>query len=112
MVTDRTGKLNSIYMTSLVIIYALFPPRPANDKYNHRVASDPSSGHVAVRGENIRFYLADLNRAINKGGELKLSFPGCFALAAPLLLFRLKRNGFSTGRVLSTAEGLLLTATR
>jgi hypothetical protein len=112
MVKDRTCKLNSVCLTLLVISYSIFPPSPENGRCNHRAASEPSSRDVAVRGDDIRFYLADLNRAINGEGELNLSFPGCFAWAAPFLLFRLKRNGFSNGRVVSTAEGLLLTATR
>lgn len=112
MVTDRKDKLTRIYLTSLVISYALFPPRPENVRYNRKATDEPSSVHIAVRGDNVCFYLADLNRAINGEGELRLLFPGCFALAAPSLLFRLKRNGFSNCRVLSTAEGLLLTATR
>lgn len=112
MVTDFKGKISGSYLSSLVIIYALFPPRAEKVRFNRKAAAELSVGYIAVRGDNIRFFMADLNRAINIEGELKLSFPGCCALAAPLLLFRLKRNGFSNARVLSTAEGLFLTATR
>lgn len=106
--TDCTGMLHRIYLTARVISYALFPPRPENFRHIRKGAAE----HIAMRGDNIRFYLADLNRAINREGELRLLFPGCFALAAPLLLFRLKRNGFSNCRALLTAEGVFLNASR
>jgi len=112
MVKDRTGKLNGIFLTAIIISYALFPPRPESVRDNSKSVDQFSSGFKEVRGNNIRFYMADLNRAIDGDGELKLLFPGCFVLAAPVLLYRLKRNGFSNGRVICTAQGLLLTATR
>ena len=112
MVTDCPGMTGRIYLTALVIGYALFPPSPGTAGYNRKAATEPSSEDIAVRSDNVCFYLADLNRAINPQGELRLLFPGCLALAAPLLLFRLKREGFSNCRALMTAEGLLLCATR
>ena len=112
MVKDRTAILHRICLTTLVIGYALFPPTPGKVMYNLKTAAESSSGDMVVRGDNVRFYLADLNRAINRQGELRLLFPGCFALAAPLLLFRLKREGFSNCRALMTEEGLLLCAIR
>ncbi len=113
MVTDCTSMTGRIYLTALVIGYALFPPSPGTAGCNNRkAATEPSSEDIAVRSDNIRFYLADLNHAINPQGELRLLFPGCLALAAPLLLFRLKREGLSNCRVLMTADGLFLSATR
>lgn len=106
MVTIRTGMMNRIYLTTLVISYALFPPHSKNVRYNRGTAD------ITVRSDNVRFYLADLNRAVNQRGELRLLFPDCLALAAPLLLFRLKREGFSNCRALMTDEGLLLCAIR
>ena len=106
--TARAGLTGRIYLTVLVIGYALFPPRPENVRCNHKTAPEV----IVASSDNVRFYLADLNRAINPQGELKLLFPGCLALAAPLLLFRLKREGLSNCRVLMTADGLLLSATR
>jgi hypothetical protein len=112
MVTDHTGMLQRIRLTALVISYALFPPGMKNAGYNRNTAAEPSSGLSVVSDENIRFCLADLNRTLNPHGELRLLFPGCFALAAPVLLFRLKREGFSDCRVLMAEKGLLLCATR
>jgi hypothetical protein len=45
-------------------------------------------------------------------GLLKIFFPGVFPLAAPFLLYRLKRTGFSGCRVTVTDGGLLVTARR
>ena len=120
MVTDGTGMLHNIYLTALVISYSIFPPRPENARNNRKATADSatpgifdySNSLIAVRSDNVRFLLADLNRAINTQGELRLLFPGCLALAAPLLLFRLKREGFSDCRALMTREGVLLSALR
>jgi len=43
---------------------------------------------------------------------VRLFFPNTLALAAPFLLFRMKRRGFSAGKVTVQNGGLLLTATR
>jgi hypothetical protein len=45
-------------------------------------------------------------------GFLKKFFPGVFPLAAPFLLYRLKKTGFSGCRVTVTDGGLLVTASR
>lgn len=120
MVTDGTGMLHNIYLTALVISYSIFPPIRENAGYNRKATADPakpgisvySKSIITVKSDNVRFYLADLNRAINPQGELRLLFSGCLALAAPLLLFRLKRDGFSDCRALMTPEGVLLSAIR
>jgi hypothetical protein len=112
MVTDSTGVLHRINLTALVISYAFFPPDPKKVGQNRKAAADPASGDISVNGDNASFYLADLNRAINPQGELRLLFHGCLAMAAPVLLFRLKREGFSNCRALMMDEGLLLTAIR
>jgi len=49
---------------------------------------------------------------VNDRGEIRLCFPGCFALAAPALLFRLKREGFSACTVRTTDRGLLVQGRR
>ncbi len=43
---------------------------------------------------------------------VRLFFPGAHPLAAPFVLFRLKRTGFSSCRIIVKDGGLLLTATR
>jgi hypothetical protein len=53
-----------------------------------------------------------MSRLINIRGELKLLFPGCQAFAAPALLFRLKREGFSGCTVHASNEGLVVQGRR
>jgi len=43
---------------------------------------------------------------------VRIFFPDTYILAAPFLLFRMKRRGFSSSRVTLENGGLLLTATR
>jgi len=99
-------------MSALVIAWALSPPRRENggDDAGEKSLSQPP--HNASTEEEIRFYLGDLNRGVDRQGELKLLFSGCLSFAAPFLLFRLKRKGFSNCRVLITGKGLLLCARR
>jgi len=59
--------------------------------------------------EDIRGGMAHL---ANSRGELRLLFPGCLAIAAPALLFRLKREGFSRCTVAASKEGLLVQGMR
>lgn len=53
-----------------------------------------------------------MGRFLDEGGELRLFFPECLAPAAPFLLFRLKREGFSRCSVEATERGLLLRGRR
>jgi hypothetical protein len=100
-------------LSALVMNCALFPPRPEKAGDDCTVsAGQPPAEHLVVNADNVRFYLADLDRAVNHYKELRLIIPGCFALAAPLLLFRLKRRGFSNSRAVMTDEGLLVAASR
>lgn len=100
-----------LYFSLLVAGRALFPPRPG-ERCAGEAAPLPFSEYLVVTADDIRFYLADLNRAVNPRRELRLHFPGCFALVAPFLLFRLKRWGFSNGRAVKSADGLFLAASR
>ena len=103
-----------IHMTLLVSANALFPQR--NGCSMTGVASNPSehipSGYAHVPPENVRLYLADLESAVNRQKECALFFPDCLAPAAPFLLFRLKRQGFSNCRISVTPGGLALYAQR
>lgn len=69
-------------------------------------------GAYVVAPEATAACLADLGRLVDSRGELHLLFPGCFALAAPFLLFRLKREGFSRCRAYMQNSGLVLMARR
>ena len=56
--------------------------------------------------------LLDPGQNYDNSGELSLFVPGAFSLAAPFVLFRLKRWGFSGCRVLADQEGLRIKARR
>jgi hypothetical protein len=104
-----------LYLSALVIGRALMPRRPEGEIRSGTTGtrrSTPPPGFIRVPARDVSFYLADLDRAVGRQGELALFFPGCLAVAAPFLLFRLKRAGFSACRAEMTGEGLLLTATR
>jgi hypothetical protein len=45
-----------------------------------------------------------MQRFLNPRGELQLFFPDCLPIAAPFILFRLKRQGFS-GCLVQAVEG-------
>lgn len=47
-----------------------------------------------------------MGRLLDSRGELRLYFPGCLAIAAPVILFRLKREGFSRCSVEASPQGL------
>ncbi len=102
-------------ITVRLIGWALSPPRQERDGKSGEAtpasAAAPAEEIVAQQSD-LRFYVADFNRAVDRRGRLALLFPGCLAPAAPFLLFRLKRSGFSDCRAVITAEGLHLSATR
>jgi hypothetical protein len=80
------------------------------------VAANPTgdipSGYTHVPPEKVLLYLADLNSAVNHHNVCALFFSDCLAPAAPFLLFRLKRQGFSNCRISVTTGGLALYAQR
>lgn len=53
-----------------------------------------------------------MGRFLDRSGELRLFIRRCRPIAAPFLLFRLKREGFSRCSVEAGAEGLLVRARR
>ena len=53
-----------------------------------------------------------VGRLLDSRGELRMFFPHCLAVAAPVLLFRLKREGFSRCSVEASPEGLLVRGSR
>ena len=98
-------------ITLLVIVRSLFPA--GRRTLRHGSAAVPGeSGYTPVPVEDIPLYLCGHDLITGNCGKLALYFPGCAALAAPFLLFRLKREGFSGCRVTVTGDGLLVDATR
>lgn len=67
--------------------------------------------HIIPAGE-IAATIASLGRFTASDGSLSLLFEDAMGVAAPFLLFRLKRDGYSVCRVTLDERGLLLTARR
>ncbi|HEY6838674.1 MAG TPA: hypothetical protein VI389_08030 [Geobacteraceae bacterium] len=104
------GFFHALHVTALVAFYSLLPPRSAE-----KISSPlplPAAAPLEVPPHLIPFRLADFSRSVGSDGILSLFFPGCRAPAAPFLLFRLKRSGFSGCRAVTTPAGLTLTAFR
>ncbi|MBJ6726044.1 hypothetical protein [Geomesophilobacter sediminis] len=79
-------------------------------------AGSPQQGVPTAVGEVRRAGPRDLaggvDRFVDASGELRLLFPGVLPVAAPFILFRLKREGFSRCRAEATRDGILVTAHR
>ena len=99
------------FITMLVVIRSLVPT-DSRASLPGRAPGKGPPGYVPVPLEDIALYLSELHRAVGNDGKLALFFPDCAAPAAPFLLFRLKREGYSDCRVISTGDGLLVDATR
>ncbi|HTG82504.1 MAG TPA: hypothetical protein VL949_11205 [Geobacteraceae bacterium] len=100
-------------ITALVIVRSLFPPRPGVFPAGVADEADTlSTGYRSVPPRMISPCLADLKRAVGRDGTLVLFFPGCRTAAAPFLLFRLKREGYSNCSATASPEGLLVKASR
>jgi hypothetical protein len=53
-----------------------------------------------------------VQRFFDAQGRLFLFFPGCLAIGAPFVLFRMKREGFSNCSVQGSKEGLFVRGRR
>jgi len=100
MVRAATGRF---LRTLRLIGYALLP-------------SAGGRGEPTERGEVRRIeprgIRGGMGRYLDGAGELRLFFPDCLAAAAPFILFRLKREGFSRCRAHASERGLLVEARR
>lgn len=106
---EKMGKMfmDRIKYSLLIARYALLPAAGRGE-----AACEPKDGAFIVTATAVAACLSDLERLVDDQGELSLFFPGCFALVAPFLLFRLKREGFSRCRVFTQNGGLVLRARR
>ncbi|HMN02413.1 MULTISPECIES: hypothetical protein [Geobacter] len=107
--------LQRLWTFILVTAWCLVPPATKNG--SPRAGTAASVGSRGAVG--VRTALAPLARFLScpetggdRNGELSLFVPHCPALAGPLLLFRLKRTGFSRCRALIRGGGILLSARR
>ena len=97
--------------TARVIIFSLFSVEGRGVVLPH-AAGASSREPIPVPRRLIPAYLGQLDQAVDDKGKLALFFPDCAALAAPFLLFRLKREGFSACRATAAPDGLLVSAGR
>jgi len=97
----RTGLHNTI----LIIIHSLFPAGVDASPCTHPAGPRP---HI-IPSRDIRTCIGCLGHSNH---SLNLLFPHARGIAAPFLLFRLKRLGFSNCRIVVTQDGLSVTADR
>ena len=98
------------YITVLVILRSLVPLRSGHVPTGE--AAVAASGYLPVPPREIGWYLTNLGRVVGADGRLALFFPGCRAPAAPFVLYRLKREGYSGCTATATPDGLLVNAAR
>lgn len=98
--------LARLHFSLLIVRHALIPSG------NQLSPGTPSLSSRPVTAAELACLLADLQKALDDAGNLSIFFPGALPLAAPFLLFRLKRQGFSACRVTADGKGLHLTASR
>jgi len=106
--------LARLHFSLLIIRHALVPVKTA---WGNCALPASDMSHSAptprtVTGEELAWFLAQPDQALDATGRISLFFPGALPLVAPFLLFRLKRQGFSTCRAVAGRDGILLTASR
>jgi hypothetical protein len=98
-----------VMATAQVMFYAVLPAgqsgvsKQGTGKAQHRRLNEGEAQLCEPR--QIR---GGTERLLNARGELQLFFPHCLAIAAPAILFRLKREGFSRCSVEASDRGLLV----
>lgn len=98
-----------LHATLALAFYSLMPPSPDCEPELGRCDSpDP----YTIKAGGIASAIGHLGSFAGSDGTLAILFVDALAAAAPFLLFRMKRTGFSACRVLRVREGLLLTARR
>jgi len=102
------ANINRLYATLLLIRYILVPANNAERSYV------PLAGDSIIRisPEEFAALLPALDCCLRPDGRLELLFEDVRALAAPFLLYHLKRNGFSECKAVIVPEGINLTARR
>jgi hypothetical protein len=98
-----TVLIQKIACTLQLIFYALLPPTCG--------AASPTKPSEVQRCAP-RQIRGGMGRFLDSKGELRLLLPNCLAIAAPVVLFRLKREGFSGCFVQASEHGLYVEARR
>ncbi len=102
------GYGNKLRATVVLMMGALFP----RTRNGFRTAPEGTGGQASIDPDDFAAALAEPGSLLRPDGTLELHFNGALPIAAPLLLFRLKRTGFSDCRATITPDGILLTARR
>ncbi len=97
--------------TAIIIAHSLFPSEEKAHLAKHEFCHDAADCQSIVP-DHIQYFMANPDCAVNGNGELTLFFPDCISLAAPFLLMRLKRTGFSRCQAVIECGGIVLTARR
>jgi hypothetical protein len=92
--------------TILVIRLALWPQKNGGTEF-HPPDAARTTAPLALRAR-----LSNLAAYLDRHGHLQFKICDCFALAAPFILFRLKRTGFSDCRVTHKNGELTISARR
>jgi len=109
--------LISVRETGRLILISLFPEiskRIVILNMNNETCKHYKNFYIVATEKKIPPNLHDPDVSVSGSttDTVRLFFPGTCAIAAPFLLFRMKRRGFSSSRVTVQNGGLLLTATR
>lgn len=99
--------INGLFVTLRLIRHAL-----TGGERRTAVVPRPSPGTTTILPLAFAAVLADLDAVLRPDNSLDLLFAGALAPAAPFLLFRLKRTGFSACTAMVTAEGIRLRGRR
>jgi hypothetical protein len=104
-----------IRRTAFLVLYSLFPSFSSSLSYREEDENIPThykSNTISFAIKNFPDFLHAPDGSMGSDGFLRIFVPCVFPLAAPYLLYRLKRTGFSGCRVTVTDGGLLVTASR
>jgi hypothetical protein len=85
------------------MFFAVFPP-------DIQTTTDPINEHAPTACEPRE--VGSLHRHLDSRGHFRVVFPNCLPAAAPFVLFRLKRQGYSRCTVQVSGEGLLVEGDR
>jgi hypothetical protein len=106
--------LKRFQRTALLVLFSLFPTF-FETQYVQRASDNITpyrNDYIEVPVIKIPLFLRDPAHASGPNGTLGFFIPLVFPLAAPFLLYRLKRTGFSGCRITVKDRGLLVFATR
>jgi hypothetical protein len=101
--------------TAFLVLCSLLPSISTLLNYREGKKNTPTSdthGTISTAATRFPEFLREPEGSVGTDGSLKILIPLVFPLAAPFLLYRLKRTGFSGCRVTVIDGGLLVTARR